>query len=91
MLHQLIAILLQEEIFTFATKYARSLGNKHYKEITRKICCQEANTKEVALFLINPKNTAIFKKIHFRSTPVCRNGKSGKFWGECPQPPKIPY
>jgi hypothetical protein len=46
------------------------------QENGKEFCCQEGNKKDITLFLINPKITAISKQIRFRK---CRKSCPGEW------------
>jgi hypothetical protein len=73
------------------TSWRKLLGNSNLKEIWTKFWKFEGNVKEIALFLQNPKNTAISKEMRFK---ICwksclRDAKSENFLGEDTQTPLL--
>jgi hypothetical protein len=76
-------------VLVSGSSWRKLLGNSNLKEIWRKFRKIEGNVKEIALFLQNPKNTAISKEMRFK---ICwksclRDAKSENFLGEDHQTP----
>jgi hypothetical protein len=73
------------------TSWRKLLGNSNLKEIWRKFRKIEGNVKEIALFLQNPKNTAISKEMRFKICwKSCLQMQNLKiFWVRTPRPPML--